>query len=166
MASGVSSSTVVAPRMARRVVDIRQACYPGASGRARPPGRPPAPGPVGLVDVAGGHGGGGQAPDLVEGEGPVRARGAGTGRPAGPIRVRTSRTTGWPTASHMRRTWRLRPSWMTMRSSDGATTATRAGAVDPVLELHALAQARARARGRAPPPPGPGTPWAPRRRGG
>ena len=31
----------------------------------------------------------------------------------------------------MRRIWRFRPSWMTIRSSDGATTATRAGAVMP-----------------------------------
>ena len=47
------------------------------------------------------------------------------------MRVRTSRTTGCPTVSHIRRIWRFRPSWMTMRSRDGATTATRAGAVVP-----------------------------------
>ena len=48
-----------------------------------------------------------------------RSRGRGT-RPGGcassvigPIRTRFSRTTGWPIASHMWRTWRLRPSWIT-----------------------------------------------------
>ena len=30
------------------------------------------------------------------------------------IRVRTSRRTGWPIASHMRRTCRFRPSWITI----------------------------------------------------
>ena len=49
----------------------------------------------------------------------------------GPIRVRTSRMTGCPTASHMRRTWRLRPSWMTRRRTFGSTGVTRAGAVTP-----------------------------------
>ena len=43
------------------------------------------------------------------------------------MRVRTSRRTGWPTASHMRRIWRLRPSWMTMRITPGATTPTGPG---------------------------------------
>ncbi len=41
------------------------------------------------------------------------------GSEMGPIRVRTRRRTGWPTASHMRRIWRLRPSWMTMRMTPG-----------------------------------------------
>ena len=59
---------------------------------------------------------------------------------SGPIRVRTSRPTGWPTASHMRRTCRLRPSWMTIRSTPGPTTPTGAGAVRPVVELDPLAQ--------------------------
>src|SRR5690606_3517690 len=48
---------------------------------------------------------------------------------SGPIRVRTRRRTGCPTASHMRRTWRLRPSWIVMRSTLGSSTATLAGAV-------------------------------------
>ena len=53
------------------------------------------------------------------------------GSVSGPIRVRTSRTTGCPTASHILRTCRFRPSWMTIRRSDGATVDTRAGAVVP-----------------------------------
>ena len=32
------------------------------------------------------------------------------------MRVRTSVRTGWPTAAHISRTWRLRPSWITSRS--------------------------------------------------
>ncbi len=48
-----------------------------------------------------------------------------------PTRVRTSLRTGWPTASSMRRTWRLRPSWITMRNTFGATCPTTAGAVRP-----------------------------------
>ena len=49
----------------------------------------------------------------------------------GPIRVRTSRTTGWPTASHIRRTCRFRPSWIVMRSRFDSTAVTRARAVGP-----------------------------------
>src|SRR5262245_59744095 len=37
----------------------------------------------------------------------------------GPIFVRTSLITGWPMASNMRRTWRLRPSWIVMRTTFG-----------------------------------------------
>ena len=61
------------------------------------------------------------------------------------MRVRTRRVTGWPTASHIRRTWRLRPSWIAMRSTpgDGCDTVGRGG--QAVVELDALAQAADRA---------------------
>src|SRR5262245_12905602 len=49
----------------------------------------------------------------------------------GPILVRTSLITGWPTASSMRRTWRLRPSWIVMRTTFGSTSVAFAGAVIP-----------------------------------
>ena len=39
--------------------------------------------------------------------------------------------TRWPTASHIRRTWRLRPSWIVSSSSCGPSRRTRAGAVRP-----------------------------------
>ena len=76
-----------------------------AAGRARlgRGGRPRRPGP-------------GPRPAV---EGPPLARAQAVRSESGPIRVRTSRRTGWPTASHIRRTWRLRPSWMTMRSTPG-----------------------------------------------
>ena len=47
------------------------------------------------------------------------------------MRVRTSRRTGWPTASHIRRTWRFLPSWITRRRTPGESTPTSAGAVRP-----------------------------------
>ena len=50
---------------------------------------------------------------------------------SGPMRVRTRRVTGWPTASHIRRTWRLRPSWIVIRSTPGSGCDTLAGAVRP-----------------------------------
>ncbi len=50
---------------------------------------------------------------------------------SGPIRTRTRRRTGWPTASHIRRIWRLRPSWIVIRSTPGEGWATLAGAVTP-----------------------------------
>ncbi len=46
-----------------------------------------------------------------------------------PMRVRTRRSTFSPTASHIRRTWRLRPSWMVMRNTPGPRRETRAGAL-------------------------------------
>ena len=55
--------------------------------------------------------------------------------------LRCSRRTGWPTASHIRRTWRLRPSCKTSSSRDGASSRTRAGAVGAVVELDSLRQA-------------------------
>ena len=69
----------------------------------------------------------------------------------GPMRVRTSRSTGCPTASHIRRTWRLRPSWIVIRSTPGAAATPAPAAVDAVVELDAVAQAggaRLRRRGR------------------
>ncbi len=50
---------------------------------------------------------------------PVRSRQAPSGsRPpvSGPMPVRASDRTGWPTASHIRRTWRFRPSRIVNRS--------------------------------------------------
>ena len=83
------------------------------------------------------------------------------------MRVRTSRRTGWPTASHMRRTWRLRPSWMTMRSTPGRHHAHPGRGREPVLELDPLAQAAQSAAGdRGRPPPRPGTPFRRRSEGG
>ena len=61
------------------------------------------------------------------------------------MRVRTSRVTGCPTASHIRRTWRLRPSWIVIRSTPGLGWETLAGAVGPVVELDAVAQPADRA---------------------
>ena len=58
----------------------------------------------------------------------------------GPMRVRTRRTTGWPTASHMRRTWRLRPSWITSRMTLGGGQRRLRRRRQPVVELDALAQ--------------------------
>ena len=124
---------------------------PGRRAGARPLGRGPAAG--------------GQGPHLGHAERAPGARGQ-VRSASGPIRVRTRRRTGWPTASHMRRTWRLRPSWMTMRSTPGATTPTRGRRRRPVVELDALAQASQGARATGCPPPRPGTPWPPRGRGG
>ena len=64
----------------------------------------------------------------------------------GPMRTRTSRSTGCPTASSIRRTWRLRPSWMVMRTRPGSGWLAWAGAVRPVVELDAVAQPAQRAR--------------------
>ena len=69
------------------------------------------------------------------------------------MRVRTSRVTGWPTAAHMRRTMRLRPSLITSSSAappslTPARSATRAGARRAVVELDAFAQPAQLAGGR------------------
>jgi hypothetical protein len=37
----------------------------------------------------------------------------------GPNRTRFNRTTGWPTVSHMSRTWRVRPSRRAIDAGDG-----------------------------------------------
>ena len=141
----VSSSTVVAPR---RPLTMRAGAMAAhstgiarqpAEGPLRPGGRP----------AGAGRGRGGQGADLVGRQVaplPGRQRVSRTG----PIRVRTRRRTGWPTASHMRRTWRLRPSWITMRSTPGRQHAHLGRRGRPVVELHALAQRAQGARaGRA-----------------
>ena len=50
----------------------------------------------------------------------------------GPIRVRVSRSTGWPTWSSRRRTIRLRPSWIT------SSTTVRPGWLRPCLPATTL----------------------------
>ena len=67
------------------------------------------------------------------------------------MRVRTRRWTGWPTASHMRRTWRLRPSWITRRRTPGASTPTSAGAVGPSSSSTPSRRARNAPGGGVPP---------------
>ena len=56
------------------------------------------------------------------------------------MRVRTSRVTGWPTASHIRRTWRLRPSWIVIRSTPGLGLGDLGRGGHAVLQLDAVAQ--------------------------
>ena len=51
-----------------------------------------------------------------------------------------SSTTRWPTCSHMRLTWRLRPSWIVISSVSDLTRLTRAGAVMPSSSVDAAAQ--------------------------
>ena len=66
------------------------------------------------------------------------------------MRVRTNLVTGWPTASHMRRTWRLRPSWIVMRSTPGSAghLGRRGGTV---VQLDTLAEAAIAPGGTVPP---------------
>ena len=104
-----SSSTVVAPRRARTAAGMAADAYRRAV--ARPVARRVGPAPV--VADAGDRSL--ERPDLVGGQRPPRAR-RSVRSVSGPIRVRTSRMHGWPTASHIRRTWRLRPSWIMMRT--------------------------------------------------
>src|SRR5918997_4440036 len=52
-------------------------------------------------------------------------------RRSGPKRMRCSVFTRWPTASHMRLTWWLRPSWIVSSSRPGLIWRTFAGAVRP-----------------------------------
>ena len=123
--SAVSSSSVVAPRMARSTAAIgREPTVPSATARG---GQPRLEQGAHLVDASSARQRPGRSERSV----------------IGPIRVRTSRTTGWPTASHIRRTWRLRPSWIDdAHHARGRARATRAGAVDDArLEHDALAQA-------------------------
>ena len=70
---------------------------------------------TGAVATTQAHRGGGPR----RGAGPRQAPGVSWASRRVPMRTRTRRTTGWPTASHIRRTWRLRPSWMVMRSTPG-----------------------------------------------
>ena len=53
--------------------------------------------------------------------------------------------TGWPTASHIRRTWRLRPSWIVMRSTARRRAATPGPGRDAVVELDAVTELAERA---------------------
>ena len=83
----------------------------------------------------------------------------------GPKATRRRSTTRWPTASHIRRTWRLRPSWIVSSSSWG-----RAGARGPARcarrrarRPRAARAARARSGAR---PRAPGRCAAPRSAGG
>ena len=65
----------------------------------------------------------------------------------GPRRpVRRSRTTGCPTASHIRRTWRLRPSWRTSSTRERPSCRARAGAVTPSSSSTPVAERRDRGR--------------------
>ena len=64
------------------------------------------------------------------------------------MRTRTSRRTGWPTAAHIRRTWRLRPSWIVIRSTPGRHLGDLRRCGQAVVELDAVAQPADRARRR------------------
>ena len=127
----VFSSQVVAPRSAS---SLTGRTLPGASDLRRPVGRVPR-----RVE----------RPHLVGRERRATRPGASRASLIGPMRVRTSRRTGWPTASHMRRTWRLRPSWIA--SSSAAPRAVRRTTrharrrCAPVVELDAFAQRAQRA---------------------
>ena len=76
------------------------------------------------------------------------------GSVSGPMRTRRRRTTGWPTASHIRRTWRVRPSCSVIDISDWspcwptpvATSATSAGAVRRPSSTHAAREPVERVR--------------------
>ncbi len=69
--------------------------------------------------------------------GPRRRSASATARAAdrraasGPNATRSRRLTGCPTASHIRLTWRLRPSWIVISSVSAEIRRTRAGAVRP-----------------------------------
>ena len=73
------------------------------------------------------------------------APGARPSRRSGPNATRSSASTGWPTASHMRRTWRLRPSWIVSSISVRAEPAHARGRGGAVLQLDAAAQRPQRA---------------------
>ncbi len=80
--------------------------------------------------------------------------GASRSSATGPMRVRTSRATGSPTAAHILRTWRLRPSWIVSSSALlpawRPASRARAGAVDAVVELDACSQTREGSGSRVP----------------
>ena len=92
-----------------------------------------------------------ERPHLLGGERAATRPASGGGRESGPIRTRTSRCTGCPTASHIRRTWRLRPSWMVIRSTPGSGWLTLAGAVTP-SSSSTPSRSRRSARRRSGPP--------------
>ena len=78
----------------------------------------------------------------------------GSSRPSssGPKRTRVSSLTRWPTASHMRRTWRFRPSRSSSSMTFPGSRRTLAGRGSPVVELDAVARARASAAASGRPP--------------
>ncbi len=70
-------------------------------------------------------------------------------RRSDPKATRRRSTTRWPTASHIRRTWRLRPSWIVSSSSCGPSRRTWAGAVRPSSSsMPSRSARRARSLGR------------------
>ena len=83
------------------------------------------------------------------GSAPATPPGASCGSRNGPIRVRTRRTTGCPTASHMRRTCRFRPSWIVSRTTAGSRSDDLRRCRRAVVELDALAEPPQRSPGRA-----------------
>ena len=102
IASASLRSTLVAPRRANSRM-ARRFCQSAARAGARPRRAQP----------------------------PVRAGREAAERAAARSAMRASSSTGWPTASHMRRTWRLRPSWIVSSISPAPSRRTRAGAVGP-----------------------------------
>ena len=74
-------------------------------------------------------------------------------RAGGRTRSAASASTGCPTASHMRRTWRLRPSRIVSSITSPRTPAHLRGRGRPVLELDARRAAARSACRRAGPPP-------------
>ena len=102
----------------------------------------------------------------------LAARRAGAGarpcaqlaEPSGPKRTRASAITGCPTAAHMRRTWRLRPSWIVSSISCAPSRRARAGAVESVVELTPSRSRRSARVAERPPPSARGRSWGPRAR--
>ena len=68
-----------------------------------------------------------------------------------PKRIRASALTSLPIASIILRTWRLRPSRISSSTSRSPRRRTRAGAVEPVLQLHPPLQPPQVTLGRRPP---------------
>ena len=95
---------------------------------------------------------------------PPRRAGLQVAEPSGPKRVRRS-AHRWPTASHMRRTWRLRPSWIVSSSSSAPRRRTSPAPCGRPRARRLRAAGAAPARG----PAGghrAGRSWAPRSAGG
>ena len=67
-------------------------------------------------------------------------------RPSGPNATRSSSTTRWPTASTIRRTWRLRPSRIVSSSTPGAGWRACGRSGPPVLQLDPLPERLQRPR--------------------
>ena len=68
------------------------------------------------------------------------APGASSAAVSPAYRLRCRRRTGWPTASHIRFTWCLRPSWIVSSMRPRPSRRARAGAVRAVLQLDALGE--------------------------